>query len=430
MAGGLAGLMAGGVGMYASAIFNQVAKPPRPVANFAISAEGMTVTCQNHATGQSGWWDFGDGSPLEPYTSEQTNVPHTYTKPGNYAVKLIVRNFLMEENERSVPVDLSTTGTAATAAATGPAIPSFSVEPIGGVATAPATFRVRGEVRNADHVIWDLGTEQLEVGDSKGIFEKLVVFEKPGPYQVQLIGYNGKQAVKRAVQVNVSEARSGTFSAVVRVTDSGTQIDRKETTQTLTVPLPAKGATTIERAISVRPGHTIAEVRLGKVANPAMKSMRVEIAANKKTAKVIGEWAPTGKESSSQAGGGTDVLIPFTLVEERARPLPTSTETVATQFTPEGSFILANPTDTVISAMLPLPPVPTGMTDFKRLMQFEIREITPDKQMRVIGALPDLKPPFRATVNSSSGRPQVVDVQLIQNGQLRVTLTPAPTGRS
>lgn len=193
MLGGVAGLAAGGLGVYATAIIDHVAKPAKPVANFAVSVDGMNVTCQNHASGESGWWDFGDGTPLMPFKSDQPNITHTYAKVGTFPIKLSVRNFIMEENERTVPVELA----AASAVPGGPVIPSFTVEPIGGAVSAPATFRIRGEVRNADRVIWDLGSEQLEVTDSTGPFEKLVVFEKPGPYQLQLIGYSGKQAVKK-----------------------------------------------------------------------------------------------------------------------------------------------------------------------------------------------------------------------------------------
>ena len=93
--------------MYLSVIVDTVVKPSKPVANFAVAADGLTVTCQNHASGESGWWDFGDGTPLEPFDAGQPTVAHTYPKPGTYTVKLTVRNFLVEENTRAVPVDLS-----------------------------------------------------------------------------------------------------------------------------------------------------------------------------------------------------------------------------------------------------------------------------------------------------------------------------------
>jgi PKD repeat protein len=73
------------------------------VANFAVTADGLTVTCESRATGESGWWDFGDGTPLEPFDPGQPTQTHTYAKPGCYAVKLTVRNFLAEVNERPSP---------------------------------------------------------------------------------------------------------------------------------------------------------------------------------------------------------------------------------------------------------------------------------------------------------------------------------------
>ena len=53
-------------------------------------------------------------------------------------MKLVVRNFLMEENDRSVPVDL-------TGAAQRFRPPSrLSVEPVNPTSVAPATFRIQG----------------------------------------------------------------------------------------------------------------------------------------------------------------------------------------------------------------------------------------------------------------------------------------------
>ena len=70
--GGFAGLAAGVFGVYATALVDQVAKPGKPVANFAVNADGLRVNFQNQATGQTGWWDFGDGSPLEPFAPDQS----------------------------------------------------------------------------------------------------------------------------------------------------------------------------------------------------------------------------------------------------------------------------------------------------------------------------------------------------------------------
>ena len=110
MKAGVVGFLALGSGIagtYATQVVNTVIKPGKPVANFSVAAEGLTVSCQNQATGESGWWDFGDGTSLVPFTADQT-VTHTYSKPGSYTVKLTVRNFLRDENERSVPVEVAT----------------------------------------------------------------------------------------------------------------------------------------------------------------------------------------------------------------------------------------------------------------------------------------------------------------------------------
>src|SRR5439155_19349824 len=62
---GMLGLGGGAAGTYGTALIDRVAKPTRPVANFALAADGLSVTCQNRASGESGWWDFGDGTALE-----------------------------------------------------------------------------------------------------------------------------------------------------------------------------------------------------------------------------------------------------------------------------------------------------------------------------------------------------------------------------
>jgi PKD repeat protein len=93
---GMLGLGGGAAGTYGTAFIDRVAKPTRPVANFAVATDGLTVTCQNHASGESGWWDFGDGTALEPFDAGQAELKHTYARPGNYTVKLTVRNFVAD----------------------------------------------------------------------------------------------------------------------------------------------------------------------------------------------------------------------------------------------------------------------------------------------------------------------------------------------
>ena len=419
--GGFAGLATGVIGVYATALVDQVAKPGKPIANFAVvRADGLNVNFQNQATGQTGWWDFGDGSPLEPFEPEKS-VAHTYAKAGNYSVKLTVRNFLMEENDRSVPVDLTTPA----AHATPPTITDFTVEPIGGTATAPATFRLRGEVKNADRVIWDLGGDKVEVTDSPGVFEKLFVIEKPGDLTIQMIGLMGKVPVRKSAVVKVSAPLNGALSVLLRVTDTGTQIERREIPQTVSLPIPAKDAKPVERVLSAGPGFTIAEAKLGKVNSTALKNLKVEVAADKKSAKLTGDWASTG-DAAQKATGGSDVMVPVTLIQERASPSTPTTDSLAAVFTGDGGFVMQNTENASRSASLPIPIQPSGMTNFTRKMQLEIREMVGDRTA-VIGFLEDLKLPLKGTIASKiTGQRYIIDASQQKNGSLRVVLTPVP----
>ena len=418
--GGFAGLATGVIGVYATAIVDQVAKPGKPIANFAVvRAEGLNVNFQNQATGQTGWWDFGDGSPLEPFEPEKS-VAHAYAKPGHYSVKLTVRNFLMEENDRSVPVDLTVPTVVAN-----PTITDFTVEPIGGAATAPATFRLRGEVKNADRVIWDLGNDKVEVTDSPGVFEKLIVIERPGEFPIQMIGLMGKIPVKKSATVKVLAPSNGALSVLLRVTDTGSKIERREVPETVSLSIPAKDAKAIERTLAARPGYTIAEAKLGKVSTSAVKNLKVVVASDKQSAKLTGEWASTG-DAAQKATGGSDVMVPLLLIQEKSTPLAPQTDSLAAAFTGEGGFVMRDTENAARSASLPVPAVPEGLANPTRKMQLEIREMAGDR-VAVVGFLEDLKLPLRGTITSkTTGLKYVIDASLQKNGSLRVVLTPVP----
>ena len=415
--GGFAGLATGVIGVYATALVDQVAKPGKPIANFAVvRAEGLSVNFQNQATGQTGWWDFGDGSPLEPFEPEKS-VTHTYAKAGNYSVKLTVRNFLMEENDRSVPVDLT-----APTVSSNPSINDFTVEPIGGLATAPATFRLRGEVKNADRVIWDLGGDKVEVTDSPGVFEKLFVVEKPGDLTIQMIGLAGKIPVKKSALLKVSAPANGALSVILRVVDSGAQIERRELPQTVSLPIPAKDPKPVERVLNAAPGFSIAEAKLGKITSTAIKNLKLEIAADKKSAKLTGEWASTG-DAAQKATGGSEVMVPVTLVQEKSSATILPTETYAAAFTGEGGFVMMNTDNAAKTATLPLPPL--GLKNGTRKMQLDIKEMVLGRGEANIGQVVDLKLPLLATITSvSNGQIYKIEASMQKNGSLRVVLTP------
>ncbi len=358
---GLLGLGGGAAGTYATAVVERVAKPAKPVANFSVSADGLAVTCQNHATGESGWWDFGDGSPLEEFAAEQP-ATHTYAKPGNYTVKLTVRNYFGDENERSVPVELG--GTAAGKESPAPLIAGFAVTPIDSRATAPATFRVTADVINADSVVWDFGDGRTEAGEA-GKIDRLVTFDKPGGFPVQLFAHSKKQAVKQAAAVKVETPLPNDFVAILKVTDSGSQVNRVPRSESVAVAMPTgKNAPQgFAKVVHARAGFTIAEATLAKSEVAAVKNLKVAVSADKRSVTISGEWAGDQK-TATKASGGSDAIIPLKMIEEQRTTMNPAvtmvTGTVNTSF-------LSGP---LAFAKLPLPPAVPGLT---REFQLEIR---------------------------------------------------------
>src|SRR5262249_9670302 len=157
-------------------------KPAKPVANFAVDHEGLTVTFHNRSSGGTeGWWDFGDGAPLEPLSPQQDILTHTYSAPGDYTAKLMLRNLLGQESERPVTIHLDAPKSDP------PAILSLDVVPVSAGAYAPATFRVISKAKNTQLCIWDVGDDRpLEIStDSPENQERLVTFPKPGGYVIK-----------------------------------------------------------------------------------------------------------------------------------------------------------------------------------------------------------------------------------------------------
>ncbi|HEX4611593.1 MAG TPA: PKD domain-containing protein [Urbifossiella sp.] len=376
---GLLGLSGGAAGTYTTALVNKVVKPALPVANFAVAADGLSVTCQNHATGQTGWWDFGDGSPLEPFDPSTPTITHAYGKAGTYSVKLVVRNFTADENDRSVGVEVGPGGKSAAPAA--PQIAGFTVLPVSPSAVAPATFRVTADVKDADHCVWDFGDGRLEVA-AGGKLDRLVTFEKAGAFPVQLVAHNTTAAVKQAQAVKVTAPIDGTLVAVLRVTDSGTKVDRHTRNETVAIPAPKDARqAAFTRSIAARPGAVLTAANTGGNV-PGVKALRVELAADGKAATVSGEWA---------GQGGSDVLVPVRLTEQRTTAVQNPPDTVTGVFAPNGSRVTLD---------MPLPPAPAGLTNARRSMALEIRQSGGADAGRVLTAVPDVTFPWHGRVGA------------------------------
>lgn len=343
--GGTVGLVGGVATMYATAVFDQVVKPAKPMANFQTKADGLTVTCESRANGQSGWWDFGDGSALEPFTSEQPTVTHTYNKPGNYNVKLTVRNFLAEENDRTVPVEVGATAVASanTSAATGP-VATLTVVPITPNPTVPATFRITGQVQNADKSFIDVvppsGTQvaaaaapnRINVTPSGGVIDTLIVVDKPGQHAIQLFGTKGNDVVKQTAYVSVAAPSDGSVSARLRVIDTGTKVDSKSKVETVAVLIPSKAVNSktveksFEKLLTSLPGYLIQDVKIKSAASKLASNIKLTPSADKQTCKLTGDWAGNPDQLAKLAGGSSDmmVMVEMTCIKEEKIVQPTN----------------------------------------------------------------------------------------------------------
>lgn len=357
---GVLGLGGGIAGTYTTAVVNTVIKPTKPVANFGVAAEGLGVSCQNQATGESGWWDFGDGTSLVPFAADQT-VTHTYAKPGNYTVKLTVRNFLGDENERSVPVEVA----AGPKDSPPPLIAGFAVQSVSPVAYAPATYRVVADVTNAEHCVWDYGDGRIEVTDG-GKIDRMVTFDKPGTFPLQLVALNGKQAAKQAGAVKIESPPTGSVTAVLRVIDSGNQVMRHTLNESVAIPVPTgkNPPPNFAKTVHIRPGFTLTEAVVVKAAVGGVKSLNVAIAPDKRSAVVSGEWAGDPKTAAKTAGG-SDVIVPVKLTEERISAQPPAVTMVTGTIGGAGGAARCE---------LPLPPAVSGLAGGKREYQIEIRQ--------------------------------------------------------
>lgn len=356
------GLGAGAFGTYFTAVFNTIIKPPLPVANFAVSADGLTATCQNHASGDTGWWDFGDGSPLEPFNAEQPSVAHSYTKPGSYSVKLTVRNLTSDENDRTVSVEATAAGKDAPLP---PQIAGFTVQPVSSGNMAPATFRLTADVQHADHVVWDLGDGRVEVAEGGGKIERLVTFDKPGSFPVQLVAHNGKTAAKQSAAVKVDSPPDGTLIAVLTITDGGAKVERTSRSETLAIAAAKDKGNNFSKTLAAKPGSTFVEVMTAKPEVPGVKNLKLAIAADKKSAVVSGEWAPPNTK------GAADALIPLKLTEERASSRPA----VVMQAT----GVLQPAAGGKANAAIPLPPLSQNLDGISRKIDVEVRQVSQGK---------------------------------------------------
>jgi hypothetical protein len=351
-----AGLLAGSGMMYLSPLLDKVIKPAKPVANFAVEHQGLTVTLYNRSLGHGeGWWDFGDGSPLEPVSGKEDHVVHTYASPGTYTAKLTVRNLLGEESERSVTIQLENKQ-----AVEPPQILALEAIPVGGNAYAPATFRLCARTKNAQLCVWNYGDDDrpLEFNDPAHCHDRLVTFPKPGGWVVKLAAVNGNQAVERSTVVYVEEPPREAITALLTVTEQATQVERVEVPHTVVenfTPDSKSVARPINKLIPARQGFEITAARWEPVSGKGGKDIKLAVAADRRSARLTGELV-------KDSGRPQNLILKVILTQEQRKPVTRPPVTVTAALSAPGTDLL------------PLPPPPQYWTDVQRQLRLELRD--------------------------------------------------------
>ncbi len=343
----IVGLFSGAVLMYVSPLVNKAIKPGKPIANFSQQAQGLAVTFQNRASGGTdGWWDFGDGSALEPFAASQEAITHTYPRPGSYTAKLSLRNFLGDENERAVSVNLD--GGAANA----PVIEVFKVlppQPDMKDITAPATFRLVAKVKNADLCIWSLGDDRpLDVSKDGSAYQRRVVTVKEaGQYTFRLVAVSGKQTVEKSETIWVNVGDDTVPAASLQMAYDAVQVERVKETWNMGARYPhdRKENTFNFRTELTKAGFVIIDAKFEEpIKSPLIKNPKLDF-SDKTRVRLIGEMTkPAGflglQKNVPPPCWHTPVAV---ILERRSAPVTKTTDPVAANLAVPGTTTLLVP---------------------------------------------------------------------------------------
>jgi PKD repeat protein len=216
------GLLSGAFIMYLTPVVNNAIKPAKPVANFATQASGLAVQFSNRSTGGvQGWWDFGDGSALEPFDPKLETAKHAYAKSGTYNVKLSLTSHIGEESDRtaSVMVDADSVPR--------PEIASFQLIPLDKNERAPATYRLLSQVKNASFCLLSVGDSRpIEVIGDGASQERYITYDEMGSFTVRLAAVNGKQLVEQTKTIYVSPNDESEPTAKLQVVYEAVLVER------------------------------------------------------------------------------------------------------------------------------------------------------------------------------------------------------------
>jgi PKD repeat protein len=402
----VAGLLSGAALMYVSPLVDRFVKPNPPIANFGVDKDGLKVTVHNQSSGgHEGWWDFGDGSALEPFDPEKTTLNHTYAGGGQFPVKLSLKSVFGDAHERTVNVLLDA------AAASAPQIAAFDVVPLHKHAFAPATFRVVNQVANADTCIWSYGDREPEVfGPTANPNERLVTFKQPGTYSVKLIALCGKKATEMSKYVVVQERPKGQAMVQLNVTEATSRVERTAPVWQVPIDFPPQcpdSAYSFERVHPAKRGFQIVGQKVLEAGEKqGVQNLKVEVAPDRQSVKVTGQLLKPTK-ILGKTHKYPHALVRLQLSEEQTVITPPTPTQIAAPLAVPGTTVLA------------LPPTPANATVKSRAITLEVIQ---GEQHLSQGA--DL--PHNRTVLLQN-RPYQLNAAVVGN-QVRVDVAEMPSG--
>ena len=296
------GLISGAFIMYLTPVVNNVIKPAKPLANFATHVTGLSVDFNNRSTGGTqGWWDFGDGTALEPFDPKLETVKHVYAKPATYSVKLSLQNLIGDESDRTVPVTLDENS------APMPEISQFDLQPFTRGETVPAVYRLKCNIKGASHCILYLGDERpMEIADASTLKDRYISYDQAGAFTVRVAAVNGKQSVEETKDLTIG-GNSGT-EPTAKLTVSYDAIQVVRTPKDLHVHCAWQAGVTGDVA-PVRKGAPPIRAAISPCAvlvnaddpNAPIRNLKLEIAADKKKFILTGELVRSGDYLASNA---------------------------------------------------------------------------------------------------------------------------------
>lgn len=389
------GLFSGAVLMYVSPLVNSAIKPSKPVPNFAQQVQGLSVVFQNRSVGGSaGWWDFGDGSALEPFNAQQESIAHTYPRPGTYTAKLTLKNFIGDETDRSVVVTLD--GSSANA----PVIETFQIVPMG-PEIAPATYRVVSKVKNADLAIFSMGDDRpFEVNNDSSSQDRVVTLKDPGAYKLRLVAVSGKQSVEQAKDLWVGVGDFSAPGATLQVTYDAIRVEKLQKEVNVSAAFPAdrkENTYAFKEERRVDGGFQIVEAKFARpVKDAAVRNAKVEISSDKTKIVVSGELVkPTGifNKNAPPPNWAATVTVAMERRSEMARK---STDPVMVNLSLPGVVTL------------PLPSLPIGWEPRARQLSLEVSDggktVLRESKLPIIASVQLKNRPCRITAIEQSGQ--------------------------